>query len=348
VISIRTAVRKFAKLCVVPTFAATVSVAAVTGAAAQAPPDGGFGKPLACDLGRDCWIANLPDAISGPEAGDFRCGFRTYDGHKGTDFALRDFAALDDGVDVVAAAPGRVRAVRDGEPEFLWLNADRRGEIGKRQCGNGVVIDHARGWQSQYCHLREGSVAVRQGDAVARGQVLGRAGMSGRTAFPHVHVEFRRDGTPVDPFTGEATGSGCGNSPGRGLWRAEERIGYPVAALYAAGFATQVPDGPQIWARARSPAGVSAHAPALVFWAAAYGVAAGDRIRLRIADPSGAIVMEREIRMDRNRTRQMEAAGRRAPPRGWPRGIWQGTAELETSVDGKAIRRTISVPLEIR
>ena len=59
-------------------------------AQAQVAPDGSFSMPLNCTLDRDCWIINLPDAAPYKKALDHRCGFRTYNGHKGTDFAVRD------------------------------------------------------------------------------------------------------------------------------------------------------------------------------------------------------------------------------------------------------------------
>jgi D-3-phosphoglycerate dehydrogenase len=51
-----------------------------------------------------------------------------------------------------------------------------RGEIAGRECGNGVVIAHEDGWETQYCHMRRGSVAVQPGERVARGQTLGLVG----------------------------------------------------------------------------------------------------------------------------------------------------------------------------
>ena len=63
-----------------------------------------------------------------------------------------------------------------------------------RNCGNGVVIRHADGWETQYCHLRRGSVQVAEGDRVEAGEPLGLVGMSGEANFPHVHLSVRRDG----------------------------------------------------------------------------------------------------------------------------------------------------------
>jgi murein DD-endopeptidase MepM/ murein hydrolase activator NlpD len=39
------------------------------------------------------------------------------------------------------------------------------------------------------CHLRRGSVRVRQGEAVGAGQLLGHCGNSGNSTEPHVHLQ---------------------------------------------------------------------------------------------------------------------------------------------------------------
>ena len=83
---------------------------AALSAGAKEAPDGGFSMPLKCALDLDFWIINVPDAAGDAKALDHRCGFRTYNGHKRTDFAVRDFRAIDEGANVVAAAgwvPGK-------------------------------------------------------------------------------------------------------------------------------------------------------------------------------------------------------------------------------------------------
>ena len=78
--------------------------------------------PLDCTLGETCFIQNYVDADGGPGAADFTCGGLSYDGHKGTDFALLSHSAAQAGVNVLAAAPGVVRAVRDGVADH-WRDA---------------------------------------------------------------------------------------------------------------------------------------------------------------------------------------------------------------------------------
>jgi murein DD-endopeptidase MepM/ murein hydrolase activator NlpD len=63
--------------------------------------------------------------------------------------------------------------------------------------GNAVLIDHGLGLFSLYGHLS--AIAVRVGDTVARGQVLGRTGETGLAGGDHLHFGILVDGTWVDP-----------------------------------------------------------------------------------------------------------------------------------------------------
>jgi murein DD-endopeptidase MepM/ murein hydrolase activator NlpD len=66
--------------------------------------------------------------------------------------------------------------------------------------GNYVVISHENGEHSLLAHLKKGSVRVRVGDRVARGDVLGLCGNSGNTTEPHIHYHLQ---TTPKPFAGE-------------------------------------------------------------------------------------------------------------------------------------------------
>jgi hypothetical protein len=57
--------------------------------------------------------------------------------------------------------------------------------------GNYVVIDHGNGEFSLFAHLQSGSVAVKAGDKVKRGQPLAKMGSSGDASMPHLHYELR-------------------------------------------------------------------------------------------------------------------------------------------------------------
>jgi murein DD-endopeptidase MepM/ murein hydrolase activator NlpD len=63
--------------------------------------------------------------------------------------------------------------------------------------GNCVIIDHGMGVQSLYGHLS--SIDVKPGDAVTRGQQIGRSGMTGLAAGDHLHFAILLQGNPVNP-----------------------------------------------------------------------------------------------------------------------------------------------------
>ena len=72
--------------------------------------------------------------------------------------------------------------------------------------GTTIVIDHGLGVHSVLCHLS--SARVRAGVAVARGQLIGATGASGRATGPHLHWSIRVNGARVDPLAVLAVTSG--------------------------------------------------------------------------------------------------------------------------------------------
>jgi murein DD-endopeptidase MepM/ murein hydrolase activator NlpD len=57
--------------------------------------------------------------------------------------------------------------------------------------GNYVLIDHGNGEFSLLGHLMKGSLQVKAGNRVKRGQAVAKAGNSGSSNNPHVHYELR-------------------------------------------------------------------------------------------------------------------------------------------------------------
>nr|WP_240048884.1 M23 family metallopeptidase [Parerythrobacter lutipelagi] len=64
-------------------------------------------------------------------------------------------------------------------------------------CGNAVRLSHGGGLQTRYCHMSR--VAVRNGQRVSRGQVIGYVGSTGLSTGAHLHYEMYRNGRAVDP-----------------------------------------------------------------------------------------------------------------------------------------------------
>jgi len=63
--------------------------------------------------------------------------------------------------------------------------------------GGFVVIDHGQGLSTLYMHLSE--IKVREGDSVAKRQIIGLSGATGRATAPHLHVGVRWQGIYLDP-----------------------------------------------------------------------------------------------------------------------------------------------------
>lgn len=93
------------------------------------------------------------------------------------------------GADVVAVADSLVRDARDGiadNPPLFEPPAPTSVELSATG-GNYVVLDLGRNRFVHYAHLQQGSVTVRAGQRVRRGQLLGRLGNSGNTNGAHMH-----------------------------------------------------------------------------------------------------------------------------------------------------------------
>jgi Peptidase family M23 len=99
------------------------------------------------------------------------------------------------GATVLAPGDGVVRdAVNDAKEHILPHDQwdDEAGMQKPRSIpGNFVVIDHENGEVSFLAHLKQGSVVVKPGDRVRRGQVIGRMGLSGDSdETPHIHYQL--------------------------------------------------------------------------------------------------------------------------------------------------------------
>ncbi|RKF13870.1 M23 family metallopeptidase [Roseovarius spongiae] len=295
--------------------ASCAALLAATTLAGRAPAQDRLilGLPVDCILGETCHIQQYTDRDPGPGVRDFMCNGLTYDGHKGTDFALPSRAAMRAGVAVLAAAPGRVRGVRNAMEDRAYT-PDMAAALGGRNCGNGVVIDHGGGWETQYCHMRKGSVTVRPGDRVKRGDRLGLVGLSGRTQFPHAHLSVRHAGRVVDPFAPDGPVACDGAQPSDTLW--QDTPAYAPGGIIAAGIATTVPSFEEIKDGVAHAATLDSDAPALVGWGYAFGGRAGDVVRLSLMGARGEIVTH-DATLDKAQAQFFRAAGRRARGRGW-------------------------------
>ncbi|MGH4022981.1 MAG: M23 family metallopeptidase [Pseudonocardiaceae bacterium] len=108
---------------------------------------------------------------------------------------VRSFAGY--GADVIAATDGTVVQTLDKLPDQAPGKPPDPGTITVDTVdGNHVVLDIGGGLYLFYAHLQPGSVAVRPGQRVGRGEQLGKLGNSGNTSAPHLHVHVM-NGTSV-------------------------------------------------------------------------------------------------------------------------------------------------------
>jgi murein DD-endopeptidase MepM/ murein hydrolase activator NlpD len=215
------------------------------GASGAANEPIGLSWPIDCIPERTCTNIGYPDTDGDGKAHD--CNEAGYVGHEGTDIGIT-FEAQDAGTAVRAAADGVVlfafdgkydRCPNDAEPDCLDPPSLEPGAtVGNTVCtpvgpycgtgepgcawcfagGNVIVIRHPDVpgvFATRYDHLKKGSVLVKPGDSVARGQKIAEAASAGNSTGPHLHFEVWGTGfyELADPWAGA-----CGPNTGPSLW----------------------------------------------------------------------------------------------------------------------------------
>ncbi len=94
------------------------------------------------------------------------------------------------GLDFTASTGTNVMATGNGVVELI--------ERKMWGYGNSIVINHGYGYKTRYAHLN--AFNVKQGQKVARGQIIGYVGSTGKSTAPHLHYEVIKNGKKVDPI----------------------------------------------------------------------------------------------------------------------------------------------------
>lgn len=127
------------------------------------------------------WISSVPSVT--PTRGLFTSGY----GSRRDPVSGRP--SFHEGLDISAPAGKAIHATADG----VVVRAGRIGEL-----GNAVVLSHGFGLSTRYGHMSQ--IAVRPGQRVKRGDVIGYVGNTGRSTGYHLHYEVHKDGEPVNPL----------------------------------------------------------------------------------------------------------------------------------------------------
>ena len=292
-----------------------------------------LGWPVACQVGTTCEIQHYVDHGDGTTSKDYRCGTVTYNNHNGTDIRILTMADERKGVDVLAAAPGKVLRARDGMADVSVAVIGHEA-IKDRDCGNALVIAHADGFETQYCHMAQGSLMVKPGDTVAAGQPIGHVGLSGDTEFPHLHITVRHDGKVIDPFAyGEPKGACNG---GVSLWSpgVQPTLTYKAGTVLNAGLAPGSFTMDDI-ENGLGQGELAPDSPAVLAYVRAITLRQGDVQRLVLIGPNGPLLDHSEPPLTSNKDQVYMGVGRKRPAIGWPPGRYAATYTVAR--DGKVI-----------
>ena len=93
------------------------------------------------------------------------------------------------GIDFTAPSGTPIYATGNGKVEAAGLD----GGYGRR-----VVVDHGYSYKTLYGHMSR--IAVKSGQRVKRGDLIGYVGNTGTSTGPHLHYEVHKNGKPINPI----------------------------------------------------------------------------------------------------------------------------------------------------
>jgi murein DD-endopeptidase len=100
------------------------------------------------------------------------------------------------GAAVLAVADGMIAAVRDGFPESPTLSGHTEAPAGEA-AGNFIALQIGDSRFVFYEHLRPGSLRVKPGQRVKKGEVIAALGYTGQTTGPHLHLHVADRSVPL-------------------------------------------------------------------------------------------------------------------------------------------------------
>lgn len=305
--------------------------------------------PLVCEPGKTCFILSYPDLNA--EIGvaqDYACGPGATDGDMFLRIGLTDAASVTLNALVLAAADG---TVEDAVDQFGDRAAASKADVptGTLNCGNGVVIDHGMGLQTAYCHMRKGSIAVKKGDRVIKGQAIGAVGQSGVATWPQLGFAIKKGGYMVDPITGQTQEEGCGFKERPVIALPDAFMSYQPVAIPTMGFSLK-PVGRADMARgtALRYASIGREERSINLWAMILNVHKGDEVEIRIRDPRGRTFHHQKITLDEDAERLPVNALRERGYVGWRQGTYTGSVSVTRTVEMRPVTtmRQVSVVVE--
>ena len=118
---------------------------------------------------------------------------------------------------------------------------------------------------------------------------------------------------------------------------AQAALAYQAGGLLRAGFAAEAPELARALDGAydapRNTAPLNTRAPALVFWAVAWGLRDGDRETIRLIAPDGRALAERSGALPRNEAQWLRYIGKKRKGAGFPPGRYRGEYRVERGIE---------------
>lgn len=102
---------------------------------------------------------------------------------------IHNFRKMHTGLDLEASTNTPVYSTGDGEVEFAGVS--------RYGYGIHINVDHGFGFKTKYAHLSK--LAVKKGQEVKRGDIIGYSGNTGLSKGPHLHYEIIKDDKKIDP-----------------------------------------------------------------------------------------------------------------------------------------------------
>lgn len=95
------------------------------------------------------------------------------------------------GKDILAPGDGVVVSIKNSFPDCRIMNDGQADPKTPDIGGNRIIIKHSSNEYSAICHLMPGSVKVKKGQSVRRGEFIAKCGNSGNTTEPHIHFQVQ-------------------------------------------------------------------------------------------------------------------------------------------------------------
>ncbi len=274
-----------------------------------------FNLPLRCQYQKDCFIQHYVDNDFNNinQYQDYNCGVLSYNQHKGTDFRIKNLQELDKNYEILAAADGIVIGIRNNAKDYDFTKKPQL--VKNIECGNGVTIKHEEDFETQYCHLKRGTLIPKIGQKIKTGDKIGIMGMSGKTEFPHLHFTVRKNDQIIDPFSSNKTikNINC-NSKKKPLWKKEvsRLLEYFPITVLDAGFSNIIPsNNKKQRVRELAASKVNINNDKLIFWLDIIGIKKNDILSAKLKDKNQKIIAKNSTKFTKNKAQYFQFIGKK-------------------------------------